>query len=175
MDGWRLDGEIPLDGGIRIMPKSIFWENRYDSHVILSAEGLSSNRSLTEHWTIMSCTWNHFKCQWEGRDDELIPEIHKKMQVPRQTRRRWVQVTVMEGSTSLEGHHCGNQDPRGVHDYGSPFLHLGVQGRQTSLGTYGRPYGLPLGITLGRRTKDMYCENIFTSQIRLDNLLQTKA
>ena len=78
MDGWRLDGEIPLDGGIRIMPKSIFWEDRYDSHVILSAEGLSSNRSLTEPWTIMSCTWNHLQCQWEGRADDLIPEIHKE-------------------------------------------------------------------------------------------------
>ena len=78
MDGWRLDGEIPLDGGIRIMPKSVFWEDRHDDHVILSAEGLSSNRSLTEPWTIMSSTWNHLQHHWEGRDDDLIPEIHKE-------------------------------------------------------------------------------------------------
>ena len=57
----------------RIMPKSVFWEDRHNDHVILSAEGLSSNRSLTEPWTIMSSTWNHLQAQREGRDDDLIP------------------------------------------------------------------------------------------------------
>ena len=81
----------------------------------------------------------------------------------------------MEGSTSLEGHHCGNQDPRGIHDYGSPFLHLGVQGRQTSLGTYGRSYCLPVGITLGRRSKNLYVRNDRKPQVKQDNLLQTES
>ena len=51
-------------------------EHRHGDHVILSAEGLSSNRSLTEPWTIMSSTWNHLQHQWEERVGDLIPEIH---------------------------------------------------------------------------------------------------
>ena len=63
LDGWRLEGEIPKDGGVRILSQSIFWEDRYSNHVILRAEGLSSNRSLSEPWTIMSSTWNYLRCQ----------------------------------------------------------------------------------------------------------------
>ena len=55
------EGEL-LDGGVRILSKSIFWEDRYSNHVILTAEGLSSNRSLSEPWTIMSSTWNRLRC-----------------------------------------------------------------------------------------------------------------
>src|SRR6056300_1570064 len=80
----------------------------------------------------------------------------------------------MEGSTSIEGHCCGNQAPRGIHDYGSPFLHIGVQGRQTSLGTHGRSYCLPLGVALGRRSEKMYDRNLRKPQVRLDNLVQTE-
>ena len=76
MEGWRLDGEIPMDGGIRVLTTSMLWEHRHGDHVILSAEGLSSNRSLTEPWTIMSSTWNHLQHQWEERVGDLIPEIH---------------------------------------------------------------------------------------------------
>ena len=41
--GCRLDREIPKDGGVRILSKSIFWEDGYGNPVILTAEGLSSN------------------------------------------------------------------------------------------------------------------------------------
>ena len=58
LDGCRLDGEILKDGGVRILSKSIFLEDRYSNHVILTAEGLSSNRSLLEPWMMIRCLYS---------------------------------------------------------------------------------------------------------------------
>ena len=58
LDGWRLDGEILQDGGVRILSQSIFLEDRYSNHVILTAQGLSSNRSLLEPWMMIRCLYS---------------------------------------------------------------------------------------------------------------------
>ena len=64
LDAWRLDGEIPQDGGVRILSKSIFLGDRYSNHVILTAEGLSSNRSLLEPWMMIRCLYSlYFRAQ----------------------------------------------------------------------------------------------------------------
>jgi len=60
---WFLDQEIPKGGYVRILAKSLLWEERLGKTRTRTTEGLSTCMEPHRGWTIASSRWNFLRKQ----------------------------------------------------------------------------------------------------------------